>query len=350
MENIDIENNIIGKNRPVFIIAEAGVNHNGKFDLAKKLIDVAKNAGADAVKFQSFQADILSTKTAVQCSYQKENIGQEESQYKMLKRLELPRKFHAPLKEYCREKKIVFLSTPFSEDDADYLENLGVAAFKIPSGEINNYPYLKHIAKKGKPMIVSTGMSTMEEVKRAINIIKENGNKKIILLHCTTNYPASPESLNLKVIKTMQKELDVPIGYSDHSEGSIAGIATVALEACIIEKHFTLDRDMEGPDHKASLEPRELKAMIKAIRKTELMLGDEIKKCTDEEIGTLKVIRKSIVAKRNLKKDKIITLDDLIIKRPGTGIPPNEIDKILGKKTVKKINEDSLIIPDDLKK
>lgn len=348
MQEIIIDNKKIGNKYPVFIIAEAGVNHNGKFELAKKLIDAAKEAGADAVKFQSFQADTLSTKTAEQCAYQKNNIDQDETQYKMLKRLELPRKFHAPLKEYCQKQNIIFLSTPFSEQDADYLEKLEVSAFKIPSGEINNFPYLSHIAKKNKPMIVSTGMSSMDEVKEAKRVILETGNDKLIFLHCTSNYPASPESLNLKVISAMQKELDIQMGYSDHSKGYTANIVATALGASVLEKHFTLDRTTEGPDHKASLEPDELKKMIDMIRQTEIMLGDGIKRCTSEENDTLKVIRKSIVAKRNIKIESIIKLDDLVIKRPGTGIPPTEINSIIGKKTKRDIKADTLITYKDL--
>lgn len=348
IKEINIGGKFVGPGQPVFIIAEAGVNHNGDLEIAKKLIDMAVEAGVDAVKFQTFQADTLVTKTAVQAAYQRQNIGKQESQYAMLKRLELPREFYPILKDYCQKKGVFFLSTPFAEKDIDFLAELDVPALKIPSGEINNIPFLRRVAEKGKPMIVSTGMSSMAEVRQAAKVIKKEGNNDLIFLHCTSNYPASPESLNMRAILTLQQELGTLIGYSDHSQGFTADIIAVALGACLIEKHFTLDRNMEGPDHRASVEPLELKAMVKAIRETEIMLGNYEKKCTAGEDEVSRVARKSIVAKNYIPKGKVIEIEDLIVKRPGTGIPPTELESVVGKKTALDIAPDDLIKASDL--
>ncbi len=329
----------------VFIIAEAGVNHNGDLETAKKMIEIAKSAGVDAIKFQTFNADNLVTRDAEKCEYQKENDG-VESQYEMLKRLELSKEDHKTLKNYCEEVGILFLSTPFSEEDADFLEEIGMPIFKIPSGEITNIPYLKHVAKKGKPMIVSTGMSDMDEVKNAASEILKI-NSQLTLLHCTSNYPASHDSLNLRAIETMKNELQLPIGYSDHSEGILASSLAVSLGACVIEKHFTLDKNMEGPDHKASIEPAELTALVKSIRNAEEMLGSSKKEIQVEETEVKNIVRKSIITCEEIKAGEIFTKENLTIKRPGTGMPPQEIENIVGKKAKRDLKRDTLITKKD---
>lgn len=349
---IKIGDRLVGHGHPIFIIAEVGVNHNQDLDIAKKLIDIAAEAGADAVKFQTCKSELLVTKTANQAEYQIKNTGKVESQLDMLKRLELPRQWHPILQEYCRERNLIFFSTPFSEDDADYLETINVPVYKIPSGEINNIPYLKHIAQKGKPMIVSSGMANIEEVKTAIKAIKQEGNNQIIVLHSTSNYPPSFGSLNLRAITTLWNELrneDILVGYSDNgSEGIVADIVAAGLDSCVIEKHYTLDRNMPGPDQKASLEPEEFKLMVKSIRDVEIMMGDGIKKCTPEEESVMAVARKSIIAKCDIPAGKVILKEDLIMKRPGTGIPPTEIDSVVGKKARVNIPIDTVIKREDL--
>jgi N-acetylneuraminate synthase len=343
VKNIKIGSKFIGEKQPVFVIAEVGVNHNGDLNLAKKLIDAATKSGADAVKFQTFTAELLVTKTAKQAAYQTRNIGKVETQHDMLKRLELNKSDYYVLRDYCRKKKIIFLSTPFSEPDADFLEKLGVPAYKTSSGDLDNLPFLKHLAKKGKPMIVSSGMSSLAELKAAIKTVKETGNQRIIVLHCTSNYPAAPANLNLRALKTMQTELGILTGYSDHSLGITASLLAVALGACVIEKHFTLDKSMVGPDHKASLNPAELDKLVKLVREAEVMLGSFEKKCVPAEEDSKISGRKSIVAKRNLPAGTIIAASDLIMKRPGSGISPAEINKIIGRRAKRNIFKDKTI-------
>jgi N-acetylneuraminate synthase len=315
----------------VFIIAEAGVNHNGDIGLAKQLIDVAKQAGCDAVKFQTFRAEKIVTKIAQKAVYQVKNTGRNESQYEMLKKLELSYKEYEVLAQYSKEKNIQFLSTPFDEESADVLEVLGMKIFKIPSGEITNQPLLKHIAQKGKPMIVSTGMCTLDEIQEAVEWIYETGNQNVTLLHCTTNYPASVEEVNLYAMETMQQTFKRPVGYSDHTLGIEVPIAATALGATVIEKHFTLSREMEGPDHAASLEPKELEAMVKGIRNIENALGNGKKEPTLTEQMNRQVARKSIVAKQEILPGEKIQKSHLEMKRPGTGISPKYLDKVIGK-------------------
>lgn len=327
-----------------FIIAEAGVNHNGDLELAKKLIDVAVAAGADAVKFQTFRAELLVTKTATQADYQTRNIGKAESQFDMLKRLELPRPWHPILQSYAKERGIIFISTPFAKDDADFLESINIPMFKIPSGEITNLPYLRHIAKKGKKMIISTGMATMVEVKEAVRVVRAQGNEQIIVLHSTSNYPPSLQSLNLSAILTLQHELQIPIGYSDNgSPGYVADVIAVALGACVVEKHFTIDKNLPGPDHLASLDPIELKAMVQAIRDTEIMLGSGEKIPTTEEAPIAAVARKSIVAAKDIKAGEVFTEENLTVKRPGTGISPMQWDIVIGTPAKRDFKADELI-------
>jgi len=338
---------LIGEGEPCFIIAEAGVNHNGDIGLAKELIDAAKKAGADAVKFQTFKAENLVTENAEMAEYQKKNLGKKESQLKMLKKYELNYNDFKRLKRYCDKKGIIFLSTPHSEDAVDFLEPL-VPAYKIGSGDLTNLPFLEKIAQKKKPIILSTGMAMLDEVREAVKVIKKHGNNKIILLHCTTNYPCPIEEVNLKTMLTLKREFRLPVGYSDHTLGILVPIMAVAMGAQVLEKHFTLNKNLPGPDHKTSLEPDELREMVKKVREAEKALGDGIKKPTKSEEKIKKIVRKSIVAKNDIPGDAVITEDMLIIKRPGIGIKPKYLNKIIGKKAKKDIKKDSLIKFEDL--
>jgi N,N'-diacetyllegionaminate synthase len=342
MEKIKIGNKWAGDEEPCFIIAEAGVNHNGKLELAKKLVDAAGNAGADAVKFQTYKAEKLVTKDADATMYQVKNMREKKSQLDMLDNLALEYKEFIVLKKYCDRKGILFLSTPHSFDAIDFLEEL-VPVYKFGSGDLTNIPSLKYAAKKEKPMILGTGMSTLEEVRHAVDAIKSEGNDQIVVLHCTTNYPCPLEEVNLQAMKIMKNELKCLVGYSDHTLGNIVPIAAVAMGACMIEKHFTLNRELPGPDHRASLEPNELKEMIQVIRETEKAMGNGIKKPTKSEDQIKKSIRKSIVAKVNIPKGTIITREMMEIKRPGMGISPDQIDKIIGGKARDNIKKDELI-------
>jgi len=346
MKKIKIENKYINEDR-CFIIAEAGVNHNGSIKFAKKLIDVAKEAKVDAIKFQTFKVGNVATKYAPKADYQVKNTGSKESQYEMIKKLELKEEDFKELYKYAKEKGIIFLSTPFDFESADFLDDLGVSAFKISSTDLTNLPFLKYIAKKGKPIILSTGMATLGEVEEAVNTIKKY-NEDIILLHCVTNYPANFEELNLKAIKTLKEAFKLPVGYSDHSLGIYAPIAAVSLGAVVIEKHFTLDKNLPGPDHKASLEPKELKEMVKCIRLIEKALGDGIKRPTFEEEKIKKVVRKSIVAKINIPKGTIITEEMITFKRPGTGLSSKYYKEVIGKKARRDIKADEIIYWHDL--
>lgn len=325
-----------------FIIAEAGVNHNGDIKIAKKLIDIATDAGADAVKFQTFKAERLVTKTASKAEYQTENIGTDESQFEMLKKLELSLPEHRELFAYCRDKGIVFMSTPFDEESADMLEDLGMEIFKIPSGEITNLPFLAHVARKKKRMIVSTGMSYLGEIETAVRAIEECGNKDLVLLHCVSNYPANPADTNLRAMQILDKAFMVPVGYSDHTQGTEIAIAAVALGACVIEKHFTLDRSLLGPDHQASLEPKELAALVRGIRIVEKALGSGRKAPANNEVNTAAVIRKSLVAARDIPAGTILTKDMIAVKRPGTGIAPSFLSEIIGMKVRKLLKTDDV--------
>ncbi len=331
--------------KKVFIIAEAGVNHNGSLELAKKLIDVASDAGADAVKFQTFKAENLVSKNAQKADYQKQTTNSEESQFDMIQKLELDVKTHKILMDYCKEKNIMFLSTPFDHDSIELLNDLGLEIFKIPSGEITNLPYLRHIGKLDKKVILSTGMADIGEIEDAMDILTNAGTKKenIIVLHANTEYPTPYEDVNLKAMVTIGKTFDVAFGYSDHTLGIEVDIAAVAMGACCIEKHFTLDCTMEGPDHKASLEPDELKAMVKAIRNIELALGNGIKKPSKSESKNISIARKSIVAKVDIKKGEIFSTNNLAVKRPANGINPMRWDEIIGTVATKDYKEDELI-------
>ncbi|MDD3138141.1 MAG: N-acetylneuraminate synthase [Lachnospiraceae bacterium] len=327
-----------------YIIAEAGVNHNGSLKIAKDLIDEAVKAGADAIKFQMFTADTLVCKDAEKAKYQKVTTGKDETQYEMLKKLELSYEAHQKLKKYCEAKGIEFLSTPFDIKSAKLLNTLQIPIFKIPSGEITNLPYLREIASFHKEIILSTGMSTVSEIEEAISILKRYGAKKISVLHCTTQYPTPMEDVNLKAIMLLKDLLDIPVGYSDHTSGIEVSIAAVAIGASIIEKHFTLNREMEGPDHKASINPDELTQMIRSIRNIELALGDKMKCPSKSETDNIQVVRKSIVAAVKIGKDEIFSEDNITTKRPGTGISPMLWDSIIGKKANKDYEKDEMII------
>jgi N-acetylneuraminate synthase len=329
------------------IIAEAGVNHNGDINTAKKLIDVAANTGVDFVKFQTFKADKLASKTAKKASYQLQNINDgDDSQYSMLKKLELSEDDHLELINYCNRKGVQFLSTGFDEASIDFLNKLNIKFFKVPSGEITNKPYLQHIASKNIPVILSTGMATIPEIKDALKVLTSKGltMNQITVLHCNTEYPTPMEDVNLKAMQTIKNELQVEVGYSDHTLGIEVPIAAVALGATVIEKHFTLDRNLPGPDHRASLEPHELEQMVKAIRNVELALsGSGKKEPSLSEQKNISIARKSIVAARKISKGEIFSSENLTVKRPGNGISPMKWDEIIGTKADRDFEADELI-------
>lgn len=314
----------------VFVIAEAGVNHNGDIKIAKQLIDAAAEAGVDAVKFQTFKAEKLVCKNAEKAGYQLETTNRLETQYDMLKKLELTEQAHKELMEYGTKKNIMFLSTPFDLESIKLLSRLGMQIFKIPSGEITNLPYLREIAKQKKKVFLSTGMSSMDEVKAAVDVLKGNGARDIIVLHCNTQYPTPMPDVNLLAMVRMWEETGLAVGYSDHTQGIEIPIAAAALGAVVIEKHFTLDKNMGGPDHKTSLEPQELKRMVEGIRKVEFALGNGIKQASESEKPNVGIVRKSIVAAVSIKKGEKYTEKNLTAKRPGNGISPMRWDEILG--------------------
>jgi N,N'-diacetyllegionaminate synthase len=331
--------------KKVFIIAEVGVNHNGSLEIAKKLIDVAKECGADAVKFQTFKAERLVSKKAAKADYQKNTTDSGESQYEMIKKLELNIDAHKELISYCREKEIQFLSSPFDLESIDLLSELGLEIFKVPSGEITNLPYLRKIGKLSKKVILSTGMADLGEIEDALDILIKSGTKKenITVLHCNTEYPTPYEDVNLKAMLTIKNAFNVRIGYSDHTPGIGVPIAAVALGAEVIEKHFTLDKNMEGPDHKASLEQKELKQMVNAIRNIEKSLGNGIKKPSLSESKNINIARKSLVAIKSIKKGEIFSEKNVGIKRPGNGISPMRWDEVFGKTANKDFEIDEMI-------
>ncbi len=329
----------------VFIIAEAGVNHNGSIKLAKRLIDVAADAGADAVKFQTFKTENLVSKNADKAEYQKETTDSKESQFDMIKKLELDLDTHNDLITYCNEKNIMFLSTPFDLDSIDMLNDLGLDIFKIPSGEITNLPYLRKIGTLNKKVILSTGMADMTEIEDALNILINAGTKKenITVLHANTMYPTPMKDVNLRAMNTIGDSFDIAYGYSDHTLGIEVDIAAVAMGASVIEKHFTLDNKMQGPDHKASLEPDELVAMVRSIRNIELALGSDVKSPSESERPNMNIARKSIVANKEIKKGEVFTESNLAVKRPGSGISPMKWDDIIGTTALKDYKKDELI-------
>ena len=332
----------------VFVIAEAGVNHNGSLDLALKLVDAAKASGADAVKFQTFRADLLATRSAHKAAYQERTTANSESQFQMLQRLELDEAAHRCLIEHCREVGIQFLSSPFDAQSADLLDAMDLPLYKIPSGEITNLPFLEHLAGKGRPLILSTGMSTLGEVEEAVELLKTAGATELTLLHCVTEYPAPYADVNLRAMLTLKMAFGLPVGYSDHTPGIEIAIAAVALGAEVIEKHFTLDRSLPGPDHAASLEPGELQQMVTAIRHVEAALGNGIKAPAACELPNISVARKSLVALRPLPAGHRLTAGDLDIKRPGNGLAPKMIPALIGRTLRAGLDKDEVITWDHL--
>ncbi|MBT3405567.1 N-acetylneuraminate synthase [Candidatus Woesearchaeota archaeon] len=353
-KEITIESKKIGEMNSCFIIAEAGVNHNGSFATAKKLVDAAADAGADAVKFQTYTTEKLVTKNVEMADYQKENLKTDGKQVEMLKNLELSLDDFKRLKQYCDGKNIIFLSTPHTEDVVDFLDTI-MPAYKISSGDLTNLPYLEKLAKKNKPILLSTGASTLDEVEEAVDLISKS-NSNLILLHCTVSYPCKREDVNLRAMTTMHQKFEIPTGYSDHTEGINIPLMAVKLGATVIEKHFTLDKNMDGPDHKISLDPSELKEMVEKIRNNvfpeddEVVMGSKDKKPTEYEINLRKIVRKSIVAKQNIRSGVRLTEDMFEIKRPGTGLAPKELKNILGREALTTISEGELISKSQLKK
>jgi N-acetylneuraminate synthase/N,N'-diacetyllegionaminate synthase len=331
---------------PVYFIAEGGVNHNGNVDLAKKLIEEAKKAGADCIKFQTFKAEEIVTATAPKAEYQLASTDPRESQLDMLRKLELPKSSYKDLMRYCAKVGIDFLSTPYNFNDVDFLDEMNVDAFKIASGQLTEYPFLKYVAKKKKPVILSTGMSTLKDVKEAIKTIRAAGLKDVVLLQCTTNYPSLLEDAHLRVISTFQKEFGIPVGYSDHTVGNVAILGAVALGARVIEKHFTLDKKMPGPDHVCSSEPQELSAVIRMIRDLETALGSSDKFLAPIELKNARGMKRSIVSVREIPKGSKIPAEALAFKRPATGLPPKELEKVIGKKALRTIPSDTLLTKD----
>jgi N,N'-diacetyllegionaminate synthase len=332
----------------VFVIAEAGVNHNGSLDLALRLVDAAKASGADAVKFQTFRADQLATRSAHKAPYQERTTANSESQFEMLQRLQLDAAAHRRLIHHCRHTGIQFLSSPFDTQSADLLATMDVPLYKVPSGEITNLPFLQHLARKNKPLILSTGMSTLGEVEEAVQVLQIAGAKQLTLLHCVTEYPAPYAEVNLRAMQTLKSAFGLPVGYSDHTSGIEIAIAAVALGAEVIEKHFTLDRSLPGPDHSASLEPLELRQMVTAIRHVEAALGTGIKTPAQCELPNISVARKSVVAARTLPTGHQLATGDLEIKRPGNGLAPKFLPTLIGRTLRSSVAKDEIINWDHL--
>jgi len=335
---IKIGDKLVGEGEPVFVVAEAGSNHDGKLTQAKKLVDVAANAGADAVKFQTFSADKIVAKTGPKAGYMKK-VSEKESVYEIFKRIEFPRKWHREIAEHAGKKGLIFLSSPFDEEAVDLLDELDVPAFKVASGELTNLPLIGYMARKGKPLIVSTGAATMDEVGKAVSVIKRAGNKKIVLLHCVANYPASPEDANLLAMGALKQKFKLPVGYSDHTLGIAAPLAATALGAVMIEKHFTLSRKLSGPDHFYAIEPNELKTMVDGIRAVEKMRGAPTKKPVKAELEIRKLARRSIFAKVDIPAGTVIRKEMLVTLRPAIGLEPKYLESIVGKKAKRAIKQ-----------
>ena len=332
----------------IYIIAEAGVSHNGSLETAKRLVDMAKDCGADAVKFQTFKAEESTGVRADKAEYQQENDKTQESQFDMIKKLELPFEDFAVLKKYCEEKRIDFISTPDGTESLKCLLDIGVSRIKIGSTEVTNAPFLKEIARSGKPVILSTGMSTLGEVEKAVDILQENGVSGLELMHCTTDYPTDFKDVNLRAMITLRNAFNVPVGYSDHTPGFEAAVAATAMGAEVIEKHITLDRDMQGPDHKASMSQEDFSEYVRRIRNTELLLGDGRKKPTPKEKVMMRQVRRSILAARGLKAGTVLTEDMLCVKRPGTGIAPEFMSVVAGRKLKRDVAKEEPISWDDV--
>jgi len=339
----EINEHKIGPGQPTFVIAEAGVNHDGQLALAKQLVDIALDAGADAVKFQTFRADQVASPSAVKANYQKQTTSSRESQLAMLRRLELSEEAFRELQNHCRSRGIIFLSTAFDEHSVDFLAGLDIPAFKIPSGEITNAPLLEHIGVKGKPVILSTGMATLGEIDHAMRCLNQSGTQQIALLHCVSEYPADASTTNLRAMASLSDCFGVPVGLSDHSLGTEISIAAAALGASIIEKHFTSDKSLPGPDHSASLEPSELKILVKAIRNVEVALGDGVKQPTPEELRNAAVVRRSLVAAVDLEPGNSLERSMVAFKRPGTGISMQLLPYLLGRKLRRRVEAGTML-------
>lgn len=345
---IHFDGHRVGAGEPVFVIAEAGVNHNGDLGIAKRLVDVAADAGADAVKFQSFKAELVVSGDAPMAEYQRETVGDAQSQIAMLRPLQLSYEQHIVLCEYCTARGILFLSSPFDEGSVDMLDEMGMPAFKVASGEINNWPLLRRIAGKGKPIIMSTGMADMGEVEAALRIIRDSGNDNIVLLHCVSNYPADPADANLRAMSAMERAFDLPVGYSDHTAGVDVSLAAVALGACVIEKHFTLDKGMPGPDHAMSIDPAELKQLVSGVRTVTAALGSGTKEIRPSELIMRDIVRRSIVPTRNLDVGDVLEASLLKAVRPGTGLPPEMLDQVIGRRVKRPVRADQMLSLEDL--
>lgn len=346
MDTIEIGHRSISASEPVYIIAEAGVNHNGDVALAKELVSAAKDAGADCVKFQTFRAEQVATLSAPKAKYQLGTTNPEESQREMLQALELRAEDYRDLLAEAQRVGITLISTPYSMEDADFLEELGLPAFKIASGQIIELFFLRHVARKNLPIVLSTGMATMDEVSAAVEAIRSEGNNNIVVLQCTTNYPSAVADANIRAMEEMGASLGLLVGYSDHVPSNYASYAAVSRGARVIEKHFTLDTAMEGPDHSSSLDPIGFRELVQGIRSTESSLGDGVKKPCAIEVDNAKGIRRSVVAKQNIEVGEVITLQNLTCKRPTGGLPPNEIDVLLGKKAKRDIEQDEFVVPE----
>lgn len=345
MKKIKIGDRLVGEGEPCFIIAEAGSNHDGKLEQARQLIDVAEEAGADAVKFQTYSAEKLYSRKTPIMEYLKGNklVKKDESVWDLIKKIEMSRRWHKPLADYCKEKGIIFLSTPFDLKAVDELEEVGMMAYKIASFEITHLPLLEYVAKKEKPIVLSTGMADLSDIELALDTIYKQANRYVILLHCAVGYPPKYDNLNLRAMQTMRQAFQLPVGFSDHALGITSSIAAVALGACVIEKHFTLDRKLKGPDHPFALEPDELKDMVQAIRDTEASLGSSIKKHTFAEKEMYRLARRSLVATRNIPKGTVITKEMIDVKRPGYGIHPKMMNVVIGRMAKVDLEEDDIL-------
>jgi N,N'-diacetyllegionaminate synthase len=344
---LTLANRHIGPGLPCFIIAEAGVNHNGDVGMAHEMIDAAADAGVDAIKFQTFDPDQVAAPAASKADYQVETTGEAGSQLDMLRQLVLPRDAYRELMRHAEARALIFLSTPFDDASADFLQELGLPAFKVSSGDVTNHPFLEHLARMGLPVLLSTGMSTLQEVSRAVEAIRAAGSPPLALFHCVSNYPASPADCNLRAMETMRAAFNVPVGWSDHTDGMDISITAVALGANLLEKHFTLDRNLPGPDHRASLEPDELRAMVDAIRRVEASLGDGVKQPTLSEIPIAAIGRRSLYWRSTLPADSIVSQDDFTSLRPATGISPADQSSLLGKRLSRPVHSGDMVTPDD---
>jgi len=348
MRTIEIAGRKIGPGHPVFIIAEAGVNHNGDLDLALRLVDAAAEAGADAVKFQTFKAEKLVSASAPKAEYQKKLAGEGQSQLEMVKKLELGHDSFRKLKEHCEKRRIMFLSTGFDEETVDFLDGIGMAAFKVGSGDLTHHDHLRHVASKGKPVLLSTGMAGWKEVEDAVSVLRKNGTKEIALFHCVSSYPAPPADCNLRAIPEMAGRFGVSVGWSDHTRGIHVSLAAVAIGASLLEKHFTLDRRMEGPDHVSSIEPDDLRNLVSQARDIEAAMGENEKRLRPSEVNVSEVARRSLHVSRELPEGHVISKADLVSIRPGTGISPAKRDSVIGRKLNRPLKRGAMLREEDM--